>query len=132
MASANLISALPSHYDRKASSIRHRLFALAIFSVETFNTAGRVHEFLLASEEGVTLGADFQAYLCTLRGACLERFSTGTNHIHFDILGVNFLFHEPILDLSHRASGVEKQEIIGGRAPTGKLKSSNQPGEALY
>jgi hypothetical protein len=53
---------------------------------------------LLASEERVTFGANLQTDLASLGGTSLESLATGTDNIHFDVFGMNLLFHERVLD----------------------------------
>jgi len=117
---------------QESFSVRDRLFAFAVLAVEPFNTPGRVNQLLFAREEGMTLGADLQTNLATLGGTRLESFATGADNIHFDVFGMNFLFHEPVLNRNAPDPGVEKQAIIGAGRLAGKVKGSKQAGNGLY
>jgi len=67
---------------------------VGIFLGEALDTAGRVHELLLASEERVTVRADFHTHHFALDGrACLERVAAGAVHGHGVIVGMNTGFH---------------------------------------
>jgi hypothetical protein len=61
---------------------------------ETFDAAGGVDQLLLAGEEGMAIGADFDAQHVALNGrASLERVAAGAVHRNGMIVGVDTGFH---------------------------------------
>src|ERR1017187_5105809 len=72
------------------------LFGVArdfVLPLETVDTAGGIHQLLLAREERVAGGADFHADVAFVRRLGLERVAAGANHVHRGISGVNSGFH---------------------------------------
>jgi hypothetical protein len=67
-------------------------FFLAVFSVESFDTAGRIDQFLLAGEKRVAFRADFKVDL-RLRRSRLESFAAGALHECVDVVGMYVCFH---------------------------------------
>ena len=62
---------------------------------EALNADGGVNQLLLAGEEGVAAGADFDVQLVSLDGrASLEIMAAGAVHRYGVIVGVNTGFHE--------------------------------------
>jgi hypothetical protein len=62
---------------------------------ETFDAAGGVNELLLAGEEGVAIGADFDIQLVALNGRTSgEIVAAGAVHRDGVIIGMNTGFHE--------------------------------------
>jgi hypothetical protein len=96
----------PSEFDignsfalrQESFSVRDRLFAFTVLAVEAFHASGRVNQLLFAGEERMAFGANLQTNLATLGGTRLEFFTARANNIHFNVFGVNFLFHEPVLN----------------------------------
>ena len=67
---------------------------VGVFFGEAFDAAGGVNQLLLASEEGVTVRADFHAQHFALDGrAGLESVAAGAVHRNGVIVGVNTGFH---------------------------------------
>src|SRR5215471_15122607 len=64
-----------------------------VFSLESFDTAGRVHQFLLAGEKGMAFRADFEVNF-RLRRACLEGFAAGALHDRIDVVRMDICFHQ--------------------------------------
>src|SRR5215213_920038 len=73
--------------------LRGRFGLLAVALVEAVNAAGRVDELLLAREEGVTLGTDFDVEVVLLRRARLESAPARAVDCDFVVVGVNSLLH---------------------------------------
>jgi hypothetical protein len=66
-----------------------------VFLLETLDTAGGVYEFLLAGEEWVAIGADFDTQHIALDGrARLESIPAGTMDGYGMIVGVDTGFHD--------------------------------------
>ena len=69
-------------------------FFVGVFLLEALDAAGRVDEFLLAGEEGVAIGADFDAdHFALVGGAGLERVPAGAVNQDGMIVGMNAFFH---------------------------------------
>ena len=66
--------------------------AQAVLSLESFHSPGRIHQFLLAGEERMTLGADLQADIA-LGGTRLEGFPAGAGNRYLDVFRMNFRLH---------------------------------------
>src|SRR5215469_5071439 len=64
-----------------------------VFSLESFDTTGGVHQFLLAGEKGMAFRADFEVNL-RLGRACLEGFATGALHDRIDVIRMDICFHQ--------------------------------------
>jgi hypothetical protein len=85
-----------------------------LFDVETLleaiHATATVHQLLLAGEEGVALGADFDAKL-GLGRTRLKRFTAYATNGCFAVLGMDFLFHafSPLLRML--ISGSKNREI---------------------
>jgi len=72
------------------------LFGVArdlVLPLEAVDTAGGIHQLLLAREERVAGGADFHADVAFVRRLSLERVAAGANHVHRSISGMNSSFH---------------------------------------
>jgi len=68
---------------------------VGVFLGEAFDAAGGVHEFLLAGEEGVAVGADFDVEPVAFDGrARLKIVAAGAVHHDGVIVGMNTGFHE--------------------------------------
>jgi len=68
---------------------------VGVFFLEALDATGGVHKFLFAGEEGMAIGADFDAQHLALDGrARLESVAAGAMHRHWMIVGVNTGFHE--------------------------------------
>jgi hypothetical protein len=68
---------------------------VGVFLLETLDSAGSVHQFLLAGEEGVAARADFDAQHLALHGrARLEGVAAGAMYRDRVIIGMNTGFHE--------------------------------------
>jgi ferredoxin-NADP reductase len=66
-----------------------------IFALETLDASGRIHQLLFPGEEGMTVGADFDAqHLVPVGGARLERVPARAVHHHFVVIGMNPFFHD--------------------------------------
>src|SRR6202162_1006031 len=65
---------------------------LLVTLAEAFHPAGRVHELLLAGEEGMTVAADLDAQLL-LRGVGRPGHAAGAVDQHFVVFGMQVLFH---------------------------------------
>ena len=69
-------------------------FAGGKLATEPFDTAGCIYELLLAGEERVAGGADFENNIALVGGARLEVVSAGAANVDLLVLGVNaFLWH---------------------------------------
>ena len=90
--SANLVSAVSLACRRQESLVRDGLFTFVVLPVEPFNAPGSIDEFLLASEESVTLERIFQANLTSLGGPSLEGLATSADNVHFYVFGMNLFF----------------------------------------
>ena len=87
----------PVRRGKKKKAAGRWLFLLAalepgVFLLEFLDTAGGVDEFLLAGEEGVTLGANFYFYILLGRPN-FNLITTGTSSCGHTILGMYFFFH---------------------------------------
>lgn len=68
---------------------------IGVFLGEAFDAAGGVDELLLAGEERVAIGADFDVEAVAFDGrASLEIIAAGAVYRHGMIVGVNTGFHE--------------------------------------
>jgi len=68
---------------------------VGVFLLETLDAAGRVYEFLLAGEEWVAIGADFDAKHIALDGRTrLEGIPAGAMDGYGMIVGVDTGFHD--------------------------------------
>jgi hypothetical protein len=68
--------------------------SLGIFALEALDAARGIHEFLLAREEGMAVGANLHAqHLAFDGGTGLKRITTGTVHGDFVVVGMNAGFH---------------------------------------
>src|SRR5262252_8726685 len=77
----------------KCKSISLGLGSLpVVFSLESFDTAGSVHQFLLACEKGMAFRADFEVNL-RFRRARLEGFAAGALHDRIDVVRMDICFH---------------------------------------
>src|SRR5262245_21163136 len=117
---------------QESFSVRDLLFPFAVVAVEAFNTSSRVNQLLLAGEEWMAFGANLQTNFGAFGGTCLKSLATGTNYIHLNVFGVDFLFHEGTLNKNTPDHGVEKQAIIGAGRLAGKVKSSKPISNRLY
>ena len=74
-------------------SLRSELGLLGVgrgeLAAEAVDTAGCVHELLLAGEEGVAGGADFDDDRALVGGTCVELITAGALDVRFIVLGVN-------------------------------------------
>src|ERR1051326_6735740 len=70
------------------------LLILGVLSVESFDAAGGVHEFLLAGKKWMTFRADFQVDF-RLRGTGFERLAAGALDHSIDVFGMDIRFHKP-------------------------------------
>lgn len=87
--------------------------AQAVFSLKSFHAPGRIHQFLLAGEERMTLGADLQADVA-LGGTRLEGFPAGAGNRNLDVFRMDFRFHGR--NRSEANSSEPRQIIRSGRA----------------
>jgi hypothetical protein len=72
-----------------------------VLSLESLDPAGRIDQLLLAGEEGVALGTDFQVDFGLGRTGP-ECFTARTLHHRVDIVGVNTRFHySPPISVEH-------------------------------
>ena len=68
---------------------------VGVFLGEAFDAAGGVNQLLLAGEEGVAIGADFDVELVALDGrASLKIVAAGAVHRYGVIVGMNTGFHD--------------------------------------
>jgi hypothetical protein len=74
----------------------------AIFLLELLHPPGGIDEFLLASVEGVALGANLHANLWPCRTR-VDHLTTGTNNRTIDILRMDLGFHATLLDKAARS-----------------------------
>jgi hypothetical protein len=63
-----------------------------VFSLESFDAAGGIDEFLLTGKERMALRTDFEVDL-RLGGACTERLSAGAFNDGLDVFGMNVGLH---------------------------------------
>ena len=66
---------------------------LLIFLFELVYASGCVDKLLTASEERMTVGADFNADVALVSGTRSENVATGANYLELVISGVNASFH---------------------------------------
>src|SRR5215471_9521763 len=64
-----------------------------VLSLESFDTAGRIDEFLLASKERMAFRADFKVDLWLGR-AGLKGFAAGAFHDRIDVVRMDICFHQ--------------------------------------
>jgi len=67
--------------------------ALGVLATEALDTAGGVHELLLAGKEGVAGGADFHADVAFVGGAGDKCVTAGAVHADFAVAGMDGCFH---------------------------------------
>src|SRR5215831_6777769 len=77
----------------KLKSVCLCLRCLPVFSLESFDTAGRIDEFLLAGKERMAFRADFKMDF-RFRRAGLKSFATGAFHDRVDIVRMDIRFHQ--------------------------------------
>src|SRR5205807_5887306 len=105
---------------------------LGVLLLEAVDTAGRVHQLLLAGEEGMALRADLDAQLF-LGGAGRPRLAACAVDGNLLILGMDVCFHELTSNrrmLSGVENGAGRGKILGlsiqanrvERAKAGRLK----------
>ncbi len=68
------------------------LVELGVFLFEFLNSTCSINQFLLAGEEGMTGGTDFNLHF-TIDGAELKFIATGTNSIDFMVFWMDIRFH---------------------------------------
>src|SRR5262249_36538395 len=66
---------------------------LVVLSLESFDTAGSIDQFLLASEERMAFRADFEVDLRFGR-AGLKSFAAGASHDRIDVVRMDICFHQ--------------------------------------
>src|SRR5215813_4625140 len=66
---------------------------LVVLSLESFDTAGRIDEFLLASKERMAFRADFEVDF-RFRRTGLKGFAAGAFHDRIDVVRMDICFHE--------------------------------------
>jgi hypothetical protein len=76
----------------------------AVLATELVHATAGIDDLLLASVEGMALGANFHVQFLTQRGASGEVIATTANNLDFFVLGVDIRFH----DLSRPASTYKK------------------------
>ena len=68
-------------------------FSLGVFAPETLNTASCIHQLLLAGEERMAAGANFNMNIALVRGARSKAVSASAHYAHFVISGMDSCFH---------------------------------------
>jgi hypothetical protein len=68
---------------------------LCVLAAEALDAASRIHQLLLASEERVAVGTDFNVNVTAMSGARGEDVSTGAVHPDFAVRRMNGCFHGP-------------------------------------
>lgn len=73
--------------------LRLRCFLLGVLSAETFHAAGGVHQFLLASKEGMAIGADFYVDVALVGRAGGKAVAARAHNADFVVSGMYGCFH---------------------------------------
>src|SRR5262249_10814362 len=68
-------------------------FSLGVFAPETLNPASCIHQLLLAGEERMAAGANFNMNIALVRGARSKAVSASAHYAHFVISGMDSCFH---------------------------------------
>jgi len=77
-------------------------FGLGVLAAEALDASGGIHQLLLAGEEWMAVGADFNTDVAPMRGAGGKRVAAGAMHTHFMVRRMNGCFHGvPNLDSDH-------------------------------
>ncbi len=63
-----------------------------VLAIESFHSTGCIDELLLAGEEGMTIGADFEPDF-RFRGARLPRLAARAMNVRLHVLGMNIGLH---------------------------------------
>jgi hypothetical protein len=88
---------------------------VGVFLGEAFDAAGSVNELLLAGEERVAIGADFDVQLVALDGGTGgEIMAAGAMHGYGVIVGMNTGFHEAPFC---RVRSARRPDKVGGLQP---------------
>lgn len=78
-----------------AATLLGSLLRFCVFAAEALDATRGVDELLLAGEEGVASGADFDMDVSTMGGAGGEVVSAGAHDADFFVIGMNSCFrHE--------------------------------------
>jgi hypothetical protein len=67
-----------------------------VFAAETFHTACGIDQFLLAGEERMAIGADFQADFAFVGRPCGELVAARAVYVRLVICGMNSWLHWPL------------------------------------
>ena len=86
---------------------------------ELIDAAGGVNQLLAASEEGVAVGADFNADIALVRGTRFEDVATGADDIEFVVSGMNTGFHVVNRNLSELPVYRKTQTPVSYKEHTG-------------
>src|SRR5689334_1352530 len=69
------------------------LCGLFVLAAETLDTAGGVHQLLLAGKKRMAIGADFHVDRALVRGPCNELVAARAVYAYFIVSGMNRCFH---------------------------------------
>src|SRR6202163_688273 len=114
-----------------------RFGCLLVFLGEPLDAAGRIDQLLLAREEGMAIGADFDAQElalhCRSRG---ERVPAGAMHGYRVVVRMNVRFHGrspagwPVCAAPGQASGVQSRRLVSGQFSI--IRDSPGPANMIY
>lgn len=68
-------------------------FRLGVLAAEALDASGGVHELLLAGEERVAIGADFDVYVALVGGPGHELVAAGAVHADLLVMRVDCCLH---------------------------------------